>query len=171
MTENPRVCTAQSCSNSPQMTVKHFLVSDHYIYIILFLERRERREKEREKHINASCMHPNYGPRDQTCNPGMCPNRQLNQQPFTFQDNAQPAEPAEPHWSGPMLYMYFLIFLLRFHFIFREKGREGVREGEKHQCMVASHVALTGDLARNPGMCPDWESNGRLLVHSPRSNH
>ena len=23
-------------------------------------------------------------------------------------------------------------------FIFREKGREGQREGEKHQCMVAS---------------------------------
>ena len=27
--------------------------------------------------------------------------------------------------------------------------------------MVASHVAPTGDLACNPGMCPDWESNWR----------
>ena len=43
-------------------------------------------------------------------------------------------------------------------FIFRE-GREREREGEKHQCVVASHVPLTGDLACNPGMCPDWESN------------
>ena len=45
---------------------------------------------------------------------------------------------------------------LRFYlFIFRQKGREG----ETHQCVVASHMASTGDLARNPGMCPDWESN------------
>ena len=35
----------------------------------------------------------------------------------------------------------FLSFLKRFYlFIFREKGREGEREGEKHQCVVASHV-------------------------------
>ena len=40
--------------------------------------------------------------------------------------------------------------------IFRKWGE---REGEKHQCVVASPVAPTGDLARNPGMCPDWESN------------
>ena len=44
-------------------------------------------------------------------------------------------------------------------FIFRQRGREGHREGEKHQCMVASHMAPTGDLAHNPGMCPDWELN------------
>ena len=35
------------------------------------------------------------------------------------------------------------------------RGREREREGEKHQCVVASHMPLTGDLARNPGMCPD----------------
>ena len=42
--------------------------------------------------------------------------------------------------------------------------REGKGErnlGEKHQGVVASHVAPTGDLAHNPGMCPDWESNWR----------
>ena len=44
-------------------------------------------------------------------------------------------------------------------FIFRERGREGEREGEKHQCVVASCVPPAGDLARNPGMCPDWELN------------
>ena len=43
--------------------------------------------------------------------------------------------------------------------IFREKGREGEREGEKYQSVFASHTPPTGDLARNPGMCPDWESN------------
>ena len=29
----------------------------------------------------------------------------------------------------------------------------------KHQCVIASHVPPTGDLARYPGMCPDWELN------------
>ena len=46
-------------------------------------------------------------------------------------------------------------------FIFRQRVREGEREGEKHQCVVASHAPQTGDLACNPGMCPDWESNQR----------
>ena len=55
----------------------------------------------------------------------------------------------------------FLSFFKFYLFTFREKGREGEEEGEKHQCVVASHVPLTGDLARNPGMCPDWELNWR----------
>ena len=38
-------------------------------------------------------------------------------------------------------------------------GREGEREGETHQCVVASLMTPTEDLARNPGVCPDWESN------------
>ena len=36
---------------------------------------------------------------------------------------------------------------------------EGEKEGEKHQCVVASHMDPTGDLAHNPDMCPDWELN------------
>ena len=44
---------------------------------------------------------------------------------------------------------------------FRERGREGEREGEKHQCVVVSHTPPTGDLACNPGTCPYWESNRR----------
>ena len=52
----------------------------------------------------------------------------------------------------------FFFFFLRFHlFIFRESGKEREREGEKHQCVVVSHTPPTGDLACNPGMCPDWE--------------
>ena len=47
-------------------------------------------------------------------------------------------------------------FLKRFYlFIFRERGKEGEREGEKKQYVVASHVPPTGDLACNPGMCPN----------------
>ena len=40
-------------------------------------------------------------------------------------------------------------------------GREGEKEGKKHQCVVASHLPPTGDLAHNPGMWPDWELNRR----------
>ena len=32
-------------------------------------------------------------------------------------------------------------------------------EGEKHQCVVASHAPPSGSLACNLDMCPDWESN------------
>ena len=56
------------------------------------------------------------------------------------------------------------VFFFRILFIFIERGREEEREGEKHQCVVASHTPRTGDLACNPGMCPDLESN-QPLVH------
>ena len=61
------------------------------------------------------------------------------------------------------------IYLLQIHafyfpnfiylFLIRERGREGEKEGEKHQYVVASWVPSTGDLACNPGTCPGWESN------------
>ena len=51
-----------------------------------------------------------------------------------------------------------MLFIL---FLDREEGRE--KEGEKHQCVVASHAPPTGDRAHNPGVCPDWESNWRPL--------
>ena len=38
---------------------------------------------------------------------------------------------------------------------FLERGSEGEREGEKHQSVVASYTPPTGDLACNPGTCPD----------------
>ena len=56
-----------------------------------------------------------------------------------------------------MLDLFIFIFL-RFY-LFLEREREGEREGEKHQCVVASHVPPTGDLARDPGVCPNWELN------------
>ena len=46
-------------------------------------------------------------------------------------------------------------------FIFRDG--EGGKKGEKHQCVVASHASPTGDMACNPGMCPDSESNQPLF--------
>ena len=53
----------------------------------------------------------------------------------------------------------YLLFKKYFIYLFSERGREGEREGEKHQCVVASHALHTGDLASNQGMCPAWESN------------
>ena len=52
-------------------------------------------------------------------------------------------------------------FFKDFIYLFLETGKEGEKEGEKHQCVVASSTSPTGDLARNPGMCPAWESNLR----------
>ena len=63
--------------------------------------------------------------------------------------------------QGPDLILFSQLFKKDFIYLFLERGREGEREGEKHQCVVTSHMPPTGDLACNPGMCPDWESNGQ----------
>ena len=55
----------------------------------------------------------------------------------------------------------FLLLLLKdfiYLFLKSSEGREKEREGN-NQCVVACHVPPTGDLAHNPGMCPDWELN------------
>ena len=58
------------------------------------------------------------------------------------------------------LNLFIYLFFKRFYlFNFLERGREGERDEEKHQCAVASHVSPTGDLAWHPGTCPDWELN------------
>ena len=64
-----------------------------------------------------------------------------------------------------MLY-FFKIYL----FIFRERGRDGERQGEKHQFVIAFHVAPTRDPACNPGMHPDWESNQWSFGSQPTLN-
>ena len=54
----------------------------------------------------------------------------------------------------------FISFVKRFCLcIFLERRMEGGRKGEKHQCVIASYVVVPGDLACNPGMCPNWELN------------
>ena len=63
------------------------------------------------------------------------------------------------HTLGSILFFLILFIYPGILFIFRQRGREGLREGEKHQCVVASRMPPTRDLASNPGMCPDWESN------------
>ena len=57
----------------------------------------------------------------------------------------------------------FTVFKKIYLSIFSERGRKGEREGEKHQCVVASHVPAAEDLAHNPSMCPDSELNQQLF--------
>ena len=58
-----------------------------------------------------------------------------------------------------------LAFFFKTLFIYFQREEKGGIEGEKHWCMretsihCASHMPPTGDLARNPGMCPDRELN------------
>ena len=52
-------------------------------------------------------------------------------------------------------------FLKDFIYLFLEGGKGEIKRGRETSMCVASHTPLTGDLACNPGMCPDWESNCR----------
>ena len=55
-------------------------------------------------------------------------------------------------------YLSWLYYFLKdFIYLFLERWKE--REREKHQSGVASYATLTGDLAQNLGMRPDWELN------------
>ena len=51
------------------------------------------------------------------------------------------------------VFCFVFSFLKKILFIFRQRGREGKREEEKHQCVVDCQAHPTGDLAHNPGMC------------------
>ena len=51
--------------------------------------------------------------------------------------------------------------------LFLERGEGREKDGEKHQYVLACHVAPTGDLACNPGMGLGWESNWRPFGLQP----
>ena len=74
-------------------------------FISLFLDRGERREKERERNISV-CMVASHGPsiQDLAHNPGMCPDGELNQQSFGSQASTWSTEPHQPGQS-PILLM------------------------------------------------------------------
>ena len=64
-------------------------------------------------------------------------------------------------YLSPFLSLSKINFFKDFIYLFLQRGKEREIEEEKHQCVVASHMSSIGDLAHNPGMCPDWESNWR----------
>ena len=130
------------------LSFRIYFFKDH----LLFLDRGEGREKERERNVSVwlPLMCPPLGtwpvtqaralPGNRTGDPLVC-RPELNPVSHTSQ--------------GQNLFFFPYLFI----YLLRERGREEEREGEKHQCVVASHVPLAGELAHNPGMCPDWESN------------
>ena len=58
-----------------------------------------------------------------------------------------------PRLCSPHLFKKYFIYL------FWEKGEGREKEGEKHQCVVASCTPPSRGLAGNPSMCLDWELN------------
>ena len=54
--------------------------------------------------------------------------------------------------------MFFIFILFIYLFLDRGEGREKDRERNINVWLPLAHPA-PGNLARNPGMCPDWESN------------
>ena len=54
---------------------------------------------------------------------------------------------------APIFWLKNISFFLKKFYLLVFRERE--KEGEKHQCVVASYAPPTGDLTDNPGMCPD----------------
>ena len=61
-------------------------------------------------------------------------------------------------------FQYIHLFFKGFIYLFLERGEGKEKEREEHQCVVAFHAPPAGDLACNPDMGPDWESNQRPLA-------
>ena len=64
-------------------------------YLFIFRERGREGEREKEKHQCVAASHTSPT-RDLGPNPGMCPDRELNQRPFGLQASTQSTEPHQP---------------------------------------------------------------------------
>ena len=69
--------------------------------------------------------------------------------------------------------MFYFFKILLIYFLERGEEREKEREREKDQCVRDTSIGCLslGNLACNPGVCPDWESNlqpfgSQVGVHS-----
>ena len=56
-----------------------------------------------------------------------------------------------------------LSFLKRFYFIYLQTEGKGGRKRGRETSVWLPRVPPTGDMACNPGMCPDWEFNQQPL--------
>ena len=143
------------CTNAPFMPKhKRFRFLRDFIYFHLFLERREGREREREggKHRYVretliGCLSHAPWPGH---NPGMCPDWESNQRPFTLCNNTQSTE---RYRSVPAASSFFF---LNFHLlIFRER--------EASICCSTSYAFIAGSC-----MCQHQTPN--LGISGWRSN-
>ena len=84
------------------------LPNGFFLRFYLFLDRRERMEKERERNINVwlLLMLPLTG--DLAHSPGMCPDWESSQRPFGSQEGAQSTEPRQPGLFLMILYILLL---------------------------------------------------------------
>ena len=73
------------CGVYQELFLKKFLKD----FIYLFLERGERRAKEKERNINVWLPLEEFPTGDLACNPGMCPDWESNQRPFGSQAGTQ----------------------------------------------------------------------------------
>ena len=66
------------------------------------------------------------------------------------------------HYHHSEFCLFFFFFFLDFTYLFLEKGEEREKEKERNINVWLPFICPSiGDLALNPGMCPDWESNQR----------
>ena len=71
-----------------------FLTCFKILFVFFFLERGQGKEGGRGTSVSGCLLHAPTG--DLACNPGMCPDWQLNQRPFGSQAGTQFTEPHQP---------------------------------------------------------------------------
>ena len=95
---------------------RKFIHSHQFLKIFIYFYfwfKREGKEKEREEtsmwERNIDWLPSVHAPSGhQTCNPGMCPDWESNQWPFSLLDEAQPTEPHQLGYSHQFLHFLIL---------------------------------------------------------------
>ena len=72
--------------------------------------------------------------------------------------------------SSSSLHSFYFLFYIYYLFIFRERGREGGREREKHQCVVASHHPQLRTWPATQACALTGNRTSNSLVHKPALN-
>ena len=123
-----------------------------FFKIFIFREREGEREGEKQQCVVGSRVPPTG---DLVHNPGMCPDWELNWQPFGWQTGTQTPEQHQP---GPLL--FFLIPTWGHVFWFRQRGRRREEEREKEKpWLAATHIRPYRGFTGHLGTCPEWGSN------------